>query len=342
MEKILKIKFDSDIFNVVDNLKIFCYVERHLDFYSRKKGNYADFIQEYLWVKLHKYFVTDPENANFYLIPIFSNNGTDEQKVFDTFDVIYNKYPYLKQSIFDGICNHIIIPSPIDKILNKVIPEKIKKSIIYLNVNSNPTENFDKNIDVSLVPCFKNYYSEKYEMYLKNDIRNRLTKVLFIGSFDESRHSTRAHIMKNILSDVRILNNEKWVVKNQTVTTKTIDVYEKRLSESIFSLVIRGDCVWSPRVAEVIVHGCIPVIILKNYILPFEDIIDWDKFAIIINEDHINVLYDTIENLTSEKILELRENVLKVSDFFKYNTNYVHNDASYLSLVDLCTKHIKM
>ncbi len=316
-------------------LKIYCYGEQYLDFNSQKKGNYADNIQYYYWKRLHDYFTDDPNDATYYLIPIIYNTmPINKEEILKIFDKIYTNYPYLKKSISDNICNHIVLASTHYQQLYTIISKNISKHIIYFDPNSDTTSYFDQTKDIAIVPCVKNYHSEKYNNYLNNILEQRTTKVFFMGSFNLENHANRYRVIMNILKDKRILEDKNWVIRQKMVTTKNVDEYEKLLSKSVFGLVVRGDCVWSPRLAEVIVHGCIPVIIKKNYILPFENLIDYKDFAIIIDEDNTNILYDTINNLSNEQIKKLKENVIKISNYFKYSLED-SNDAIYLSLKSL-------
>ena len=57
--------------------------------------------------------------------------------------------------------------------------------------------------------------------------------------------------------------------------------YSENLRRSIFCLCPRGFAVWSPRVYESVLSGCIPVILADGMHLPFSfqnSGIDWRKF----------------------------------------------------------------
>ena len=69
--------------------------------------------------------------------------------------------------------------------------------------------------------------------------------------------------------------------------------YNTRLMDSVFGLVPHGDGRWNYRFSEVIGAGSIPVILADGLTLPYEQIIDWSKAAVVLPE---NVIDQLIEN----------------------------------------------
>ena len=60
--------------------------------------------------------------------------------------------------------------------------------------------------------------------------------------------------------------------------------YGERLSESVFCFCPRGHGVWSPRMVDAIMHGCIPVILGDSYWLPLSCLLDWREFSLFLPE----------------------------------------------------------
>ena len=55
---------------------------------------------------------------------------------------------------------------------------------------------------------------------------------------------------------------------------------------------------------------CLSAVVLSNYLeLPFNDILDWTQFAILVNENDVHQLKD----IRNEKRTELRDKLLKVN-----------------------------
>ena len=60
--------------------------------------------------------------------------------------------------------------------------------------------------------------------------------------------------------------------------------YEAGLASSVFCLMPRGHGVWSPRLVDAIMYGCIPAIIGDSYWLPLSCLLDWRDFSIFLPE----------------------------------------------------------
>eukprot|EP00930_Biecheleria_cincta_P058495 TRINITY_DN4431_c0_g1_i1.p1 TRINITY_DN4431_c0_g1~~TRINITY_DN4431_c0_g1_i1.p1 ORF type:complete len:482 (-),score=90.53 TRINITY_DN4431_c0_g1_i1:186-1631(-) len=71
---------------------------------------------------------------------------------------------------------------------------------------------------------------------------------------------------------------EAWIV--DTHKNYSGQSYETGLLKSRLCLVPEGDTPSSPRLFDAIVAGCVPVILSNNIDLPFNDLLDWDKFSL--------------------------------------------------------------
>lgn len=84
----------------------------------------------------------------------------------------------------------------------------------------------------------------------------------------------------------------------------------KVLRHSTFTLILDCDSPsWDSthiRLAEALQFGAIPVILLRKVILPFNDMIDWHKAAIILAPARLSELNVLLRTITNEDILELR------------------------------------
>ncbi|KAM7271751.1 hypothetical protein ACFE04_030965 [Oxalis oulophora] len=93
--------------------------------------------------------------------------------------------------------------------------------------------------------------------------------------------------------------------------------YHNDLANSIFCGVMPGDG-WSGRMEDSILQGCIPVIIQDGIFLPYENILNYESFAVRIREDEIPNLIKILRGF-NETELELRlSNVKKIWQRFLY------------------------
>ncbi len=87
-----------------------------------------------------------------------------------------------------------------------------------------------------------------------------------------------------------------------------IDDFETLISDSYFSICPRGFGPTSFRLYESIGLGSVPVYVSDTFVLPFSEIIDWSKLAVIIKPNEINKIPKIInEILNSNKYVEMLE-----------------------------------
>lgn len=83
--------------------------------------------------------------------------------------------------------------------------------------------------------------------------------------------------------------------------------YPSILSQGTFCLIARSVRLGQPDFLEALAHNCIPVVMANNYVLPFEDVIDWNLSVIRIHESNFNSLQKILEGVSAQKIKELKE-----------------------------------
>lgn len=83
--------------------------------------------------------------------------------------------------------------------------------------------------------------------------------------------------------------------------------YPEILSHGTFCFIARSVRLGQPDFLEALSHNCIPVVMANNYILPFEDVIDWNLAIIRIHENNFGSILKILEGVSSQKIKELKE-----------------------------------
>ena len=110
--------------------------------------------------------------------------------------------------------------------------------------------------------------------------------------------------------------------------------YIETISKSYFSLCPRGFGPTSFRLYESIELGSVPVYISDDFLLPFSDIIDWEKICIFSN-------YKDIKNLKT-KMVDILESK-KYSEMIEYgrycNKKYFNNDFIFQYILDFVSKY---
>jgi Exostosin family. len=86
--------------------------------------------------------------------------------------------------------------------------------------------------------------------------------------------------------------------------------YSELLRNSTFCLVPRGRRVGSFRFLESMQYGCIPVLLSNGWDLPFQEVIDWSKFTLNIDERTLLQLPSLIRSIPDQIILSMRQQAL--------------------------------
>ncbi|CAI7736556.1 unnamed protein product [Closterium sp. NIES-53] len=66
------------------------------------------------------------------------------------------------------------------------------------------------------------------------------------------------------------------------VTVEDVEAMQHAMRRSLFCLVPEGNTVSSSRLFNAVVSGCIPVVVSDSILLPFEDLIDFTRFALFL------------------------------------------------------------
>ncbi|KAL8526917.1 hypothetical protein ACS0TY_015968 [Phlomoides rotata] len=111
--------------------------------------------------------------------------------------------------------------------------------------------------------------------------------------------------------------------------------YSDELLGSKFCLHVKGFEVNTARIGDALYYGCVPVIIANHYDLPFQDILNWKSFSIVVATLDIPLLKKILEAVSIEDYLILQNNVLKVRKHFQWNLSPVDHDAFYFVMYEL-------
>ncbi|KAH6772808.1 exostosin family protein [Perilla frutescens var. hirtella] len=106
--------------------------------------------------------------------------------------------------------------------------------------------------------------------------------------------------------------------KDVVVTSERAEDYHLELASSIFCGVMPGDG-WSGRMEDSILQGCIPVVIQDGIYLPYENVLNYDSFAVRIREDEIPNLMNILRSINEAEVEFRLANVRKIWQRFLYH-----------------------
>jgi hypothetical protein len=121
----------------------------------------------------------------------------------------------------------------------------------------------------------------------------------FCGFVGNNRRPILDQITKNYNYCNFIYRSGFWAPELSSKKTARKDFYQNLLSGS-YSFCIRGNGNFSYRFYEALSFGRIPILLDTDCVLPFSNIIDWNKFIIKINIDDITNLDSIIRDYNNK------------------------------------------
>ena len=106
--------------------------------------------------------------------------------------------------------------------------------------------------------------------------------------------------------------------------------YMELMASSKFCLHVRGTRVQSPRLFEVIMFGCVPVIMADGYDLPLSWLLDWSKFSIVLPESEYERLPEVLD---AADWATMHDNLRRVISFFVYHRTPILGDAFWATML---------
>ncbi|KAA8546682.1 hypothetical protein F0562_003087 [Nyssa sinensis] len=123
---------------------------------------------------------------------------------------------------------------------------------------------------------------------------------------------------------------------NDVENRKTLGFWAGHRNSKIRVILARVN---SARIADSIHYGCIPVILSNYYDLPFNDILNWRKFSVILKENDVYQLKQILKGIPDAEFVTLHNNLVEVQKHFKWNSPPIRYDAFHMIMYDLWLRH---
>ncbi|KAK7246702.1 hypothetical protein RIF29_41572 [Crotalaria pallida] len=324
--------FRSEYERMEKELKVFVYPDGDPDtyFHTPRKliGRYAS--EGYFFKNLaeSRFFTRDPHRAHLFFIPISCHKMrgkglTYEQmanKVQEYVESLMFKYPYWNRTL--GADHFFVTCHDIGVNATKGVPYLVKNSIRVV-CSSYYDNEYIPHKDVALPQVQMPFFHPAGG----NDVKNRTTLAFWAGLSDS--------IVKDELAALWENDAQLDIQNNRVDRRATGHVgYMKKLYKSKFCLCPHGP-VGSSRIASSIHYGCVPVIMSNYYDLPFNDILDWRTFSVILKETDVYQLKGIVGAISEKHFMMLNQNLVKVQRHFVWNTPPVRLDAFHMVMYEL-------
>ncbi|XP_020688683.1 probable glycosyltransferase At5g03795 isoform X1 [Dendrobium catenatum] len=117
--------------------------------------------------------------------------------------------------------------------------------------------------------------------------------------------------------------------------------YVEHMKSSRFCICPMGYEVNSPRIVEAIYYECVPVIIADNFVLPFEEVLNWSTFSVVIAEKDIADLKKILLEIPLKRYLKMQECVKRVQKHFLWHAKPEKYDLFHVILHSIWFSRLK-
>ncbi|XP_031484597.1 probable glycosyltransferase At5g03795 isoform X1 [Nymphaea colorata] len=171
-------------------------------------------------------------------------------------------------------------------------------------------------------------------------IRTPKRPLRYLGGRPVSQRSILAFFAGNMHGRVRPVLLKYWSDKDEDMkiygplpnrVSRQMS-YVQHMKSSKFCICPMGYEVNSPRIVEAIYNECVPVIIADNFVLPFDDILNWSEFSVVVAEKDIPKLKDILMAIPLRRYIALQKNVKQVQKHFLWHSKPVKYDIFHMIL----------
>ncbi|KAL5714344.1 hypothetical protein ACHQM5_016322 [Ranunculus cassubicifolius] len=318
------------------NFKVFIYPDGDPNtFYQTPRkitGKYASEGYFFQNIRESRFVTDDPEQAHMFFIPISCHKMRGKGTSYDDMMVIVDnyvqmllmKYPYWNRTL--GADHFFVTCHDVGVRATEGVPYLVKNSI---RVVCSPSYNvgFIPHKDVALPQVLQPYPLPAGG----NDLQNRKT----LGFWAGGRNSKIRVVLAATWG-----NDTELDISSSRISRATGHlVYQKKFYKTKFCICPGGSQVNSARIAESIHYGCVPVILSDYYDLPFNDVLNWRKFSVIVRESDVYQLKHILKKISDEEFVALHNNLVKVQKHYFWNTPPVRYDAFHMVMYELWLRH---
>ncbi|KAI8536440.1 hypothetical protein RHMOL_Rhmol10G0257300 [Rhododendron molle] len=274
----------------------------------------------------------DPDRADLFFIPISCHKMRGKGTSYENMTVIVqnyvesliSKYPYWNRTL--GADHFFVTCHDVGVRATEGLPLLVKNSI---RVVCSPS------YDVGFIPHKDVALPQVLQPFALpaggNDVENRTTLGFWAGHRNSKIRVILARVWEN--------DTELDIANNRINRATGHLVYQKKFYKTKFCICPGGSQVNSARITDSIHYGCIPVILSNYYDLPFNDILDWRKFSVILKENDVYRLKQILKDISDSEFVALHENLVKVQKHFQWNSPPVKYDAFHMVMYDLWLRH---
>ncbi|KAG6767510.1 hypothetical protein POTOM_028715 [Populus tomentosa] len=298
-----------------------------------------------------RFLTRDPDKANLFLIPTSCHSLPAEGRSVDERAIavqhfvnsLISEYPYWNRTL--GADHFFITCADIQVTASERIWNLMKNSIRVMcspsyNVEYVPHKDVSLpqslqpfNVSVSqIMPPLNAFIAPTTEPLTLPAAKYNMKSRAILGFWRGLKENYIRKSLVNAWENDSELDIKE--IQTEANTTEIRRLYHEKFHSSKFCICPGGPQI-DGAIAVAIHYGCVPVIMSDYFDLPFNDILDWKKFSVILKESDVDGLKRILLNIPDQDYKVLQTNTVMVQDHFQWNLPPVRLDAFHMVMYEL-------
>ncbi|XP_050216951.1 probable glycosyltransferase At3g07620 [Mercurialis annua] len=316
-------------------LKVYVYKEGEKPIFhqSKMRGIYASegwFLKHIEGSK--KFVVKDPRKAHLFFLPFspqmlrtfLFGQKHQSQKDLEGYlknyvDLVAQKYSFWNRT---GGADHFLVGC--HDWASRITRQHMKNCIRVL-CNANVAKGFKIGKDTTLPVTYIRSAENPIKDVGGKPPSERSMLAFFAGGMHGYLRPILVQFWENKESDMKIFGPMPRDIEGKRL-------YREYMKSSKYCVCARGYEVHTPRIVESIFYECVPVIISDNYVPPFFEVLNWDAFAVFVQEKDVPNLRNILLSIPEEKYRAMQFMVKMVQQHFLWHKNPVKYDLFHMIL----------
>ncbi|KAL5790172.1 hypothetical protein ACOSQ2_005060 [Xanthoceras sorbifolium] len=331
--------FKLDYAEMERDFKVFVYPDGDPKTYyqtpRKLSGKYASEGYFFKNIKESVFLTNDSDKAHLFFIPISchkmrgkgANYKSMRSTVKNYVEGLMNKYPYWNRTL--GADHFFVACHEIGVKATEGVPLLVKNSIRVVcspRYDTGYIPHKDVALPQALHP-FAHLPAAKY------DLINR-SRLAFWAGYRNSK------VREELTSAWE--NDKEFDIQNTHIDTRNGSALVSlifKFKTSKFCICPAGAHANTVCIVNSIHYGCVPVMLSDYYDLPFNDVLDWTKFAVILKEADVFQIKHILKAISTSKFRELHTNTIKARKHFQWHSPPTKYDAFHMVMYELWLRH---
>lgn len=286
------------------------------------------------------FFTDDPTVAHLFLIPLScKKTGGREKDIENYVKSLISSYPHWNRTL--GADHFYFSCHDIDNGTIEEVP-LLMKNVIRLVCSPSYDSKYIPQKDISLPQTLEISLHDGDDVWSRSTVQSRplmiypeimLPRRAKLGFWAGSLNSD---VRKNLQVFYKGAPEFNFHFFDKMKKAAILDAYENELYGSKFCICPRGNNhVGGVCLTESMTFGCVPVILSDYYDFPFNDVLDWNNFSVILKEEHVPNLEKILKGIPEENYKKMHQNLLQVRKHFQWNSLPVKYDLFRMIMYEL-------